>query len=173
MAVPPGTGEKVWPAARSVFEQALRPTDGIEAFLDATRSTPRCVASSSHPERIAHTLALTRLHDAFGSYLFSATQVARGKPEPDLFLYAAKSMGAAHERCLVTEDSRYGVAAARSAGMTAIGYTGASHVTAEHASALALAGTDTVQPDWRSVFSYVQQHSWGCRDEPMRNRPPG
>ena len=156
--VPPATADKVWPAARLAFEQALQPTDGIESFLHATRTTPRCVASSSHPERIAYTLALTGLREAFGPHLFSATQVARGKPEPDLFLHAAESMNAVPERCIVIEDSRYGIAAACAAGMTAIGYTGASHVTADHANVLSLAGATAVLPDWAGLLSYVDKN---------------
>src|SRR4051794_34530316 len=70
------------------------------------------------------TLGLTGLFDRFEGRIFSADDVARGKPAPDLFLHAADRMGAAPARCAVVEDSAYGVAAARAAGMRAYGYGG-------------------------------------------------
>ena len=62
----------------------------------------------------------------------SATMVARGKPAPDLFLYAAEQLRAAPTRCLVIEDSAAGIDAAVAAGMTAIGFSGGSHCGPEH-----------------------------------------
>lgn len=68
------------------------------------------------------TLGKTGLLDFFDGRIFGAGQVARGKPEPDLFLYAATQVGLPPNRCVVVEDSRYGVAGARAAGMKAIGF---------------------------------------------------
>jgi len=67
-----------------------------------------------------------RLRDHVRAQHFSAAEVAQGKPSPDLFLFAARAMGAAPEDCLVIEDSVAGVAAARAAGMTVFGFVGAS-----------------------------------------------
>ncbi len=103
-----------------------------------------CVASSSSPERLRHTLSLVRLHDRFHPNIFSAADVARGKPAPDLFLYAADRMGIRPQRCVVVEDSLPGVAAAVAAGMTAIGFTGGSHCRPGHGSRLAEAGAALV-----------------------------
>lgn len=86
-----------------------------------------CVASSSPPERIRLALAIAGYGGLFEPNIFSASMAARGKPHPDLFLYAAQQMGAAPEQCLVVEDSAPGVLAAASAGMEAFGFTGGSH----------------------------------------------
>ena len=82
----------------------------------------RCVASSGEPEKMRLSLGLSGLLPAFGGHLFSAMQVARGKPAPDLFLFAAERMGTPPPRCVVIEDSAAGVEAACAAGMTAYGY---------------------------------------------------
>ena len=94
----------------------------IEA-LDAI-AVPTCVASSGTHERIRFSLGLTGLLERFEDRIFSATDVERGKPAPDLFLHAARSLGVDPSRCAVVEDSPFGVAAARSAGMRAFGYAG-------------------------------------------------
>ena len=103
------------------FRQELRPVPGIEAALDCL-TVPVCVASGSEPARIRLSLELTGLLPRFEGRIFSATQVARGKPAPDLFLFAAQSMGAAPARCVVVEDSLLGVQAAVAAGMPVFGY---------------------------------------------------
>ena len=86
-----------------------------------------CVASSSAPERLRLALGLTGYDALFAPNVFSSAEVERGKPWPDLFLFAARAMRAAPRDCLVVEDSVAGVAAARAAGMTVFGFTGASH----------------------------------------------
>jgi HAD superfamily hydrolase (TIGR01509 family) len=96
---------------------------GVVAALDAI-DLPTCVASSGTHERIETTLAAVGLLDRFAGRIFSAGDVPRGKPHPDLFLYAAERMGAEPDRCLVVEDSPHGVAAAKAARMTVIGYAG-------------------------------------------------
>jgi HAD superfamily hydrolase (TIGR01509 family) len=96
---------------------------GVVAALDAI-DLPMCVASSGTHERIETALARVGLFARFAGRIFSADDVPRGKPYPDLFLYAAERMGAEPGRCLVVEDSPYGVAAARAARMTVIGYAG-------------------------------------------------
>jgi HAD superfamily hydrolase (TIGR01509 family) len=105
------------------YERELRPIKGIEAALDAI-SAQACVASSSEPAELAFKLKLTGLYERFAGRIFSANEVARGKPAPDLFLHAAERMGVAPAACVVVEDSQYGVQAARAAGMGALGYAG-------------------------------------------------
>src|SRR5207253_1513189 len=85
---------------------------------------PPCVASSGTHERMRYTLGLTGLYDRFAGRIFSSSEVARGKPAPDIFLYAAERMGVDPAACAVVEDSRYGVEAARAAGMLVFGFTG-------------------------------------------------
>ena len=83
---------------------------------------PTCVASSGEHERMRRTLGRTGLHADFEGRIYSATEVERGKPHPDLFLHAADRMGADPARCVVVEDSPFGVRGAVAAGMTALGY---------------------------------------------------
>ena len=111
------------PMYRRAMEAELEPVEGVVAALDQI-STPTCVASSSAHDYLRFTLGLTGLLKRFDGRIFSATDVANGKPAPDLFLHAAATLGVAPDRCAVVEDSRYGVEAARAAGMRAFGYAG-------------------------------------------------
>jgi HAD superfamily hydrolase (TIGR01509 family) len=108
---------------RDAFDAELTAVDGVVEALDAL-TAPVCVASSTSHRGLRHTLGLTGLYDRFAGRIFSAADVARGKPAPDLFLHAARSLGVDPARCAVVEDSPYGVAAARAAGMRAYGYCG-------------------------------------------------
>ena len=124
------------------FETDLKPIEGVrEAILSLPY--PRCVASSSVPERIALSLRVTGLSDLFDD-IFSSTQVPRGKPAPDLFLHAASSMNARPEDCVVIEDSVAGVQAALAAGMRVIGFAGGGHCGPDHAEKLRQAGAPVV-----------------------------
>ena len=108
---------------REAFEAELKPVSGILEALEGILS-PTCVASSGTHARIRYTLGLTGLYTRFVGRIFSASEVAHGKPAPDLFLHAANRMGVHPAACAVVEDSRYGVEAARAAGMRAFGYAG-------------------------------------------------
>jgi len=103
------------------MRRELQPIPGVPALL-AGLTLPRCVASSSELEKIALSLELTDLGRHFGPHIFSAEQVARGKPEPDLFFHAASQMGVAPDRCLVVEDSLPGATAGIRAGMVVQAY---------------------------------------------------
>ena len=137
------------------FETELQPVRGVR---DAVLALPhrRCVASSSTPDRIALSLRAAGLADLFGD-LFSAVEVKRGKPAPDLFLHAAARMGAAPEECVVIEDSAFGVRAARAAGMRVIGFAGGGHCGPEHKSKLIAAGADRVIADMRQLPETVAE----------------
>jgi HAD superfamily hydrolase (TIGR01509 family) len=104
-------------------DAGLTPVDGLPEALDAL-TVPVCVASSGSHDKMRHTLGRTGLYERFTGRIHSSTEVARGKPAPDLFLYAARRMGADPEACVVVEDSRPGVLAARAAGMRSFGYAG-------------------------------------------------
>ena len=121
------------------LERELRPVRGVADAL-ARLHGPRCVASSSDRERIGLTLRLTGLDAFFGDHIFSGTEVARGKPAPDLFLHAARAMGVAPARCVVVEDAVAGVRAGVAAGMPVVGFTGGSHTDPGHAERLRKAG---------------------------------
>ena len=108
------------------FERDLKPVPGIAAALQQLQF-PRCVASSSQPERIRLSLKLTGLIDLLDPHIFSATMVKNGKPAPDLFLFAAKTMGVDPRDCVVIEDSPAGIQAAKAAGMRVFAFTGGTH----------------------------------------------
>jgi len=105
------------------FEKELEAVSGVAAAIDAIR-VPICVASSGSHAKIRTTLGLTGLLQRFEGRIFSAEDVDDGKPAPDLFLHAAASMGVEPSECIVVEDSRFGVEAARAAGMRVLGYAG-------------------------------------------------
>ena len=107
------------------FEQELLPVAGIEDALQRIQ-LPFCVASSASHEKMRTTLGATGLLPRFLGRMFSATEVGRGKPDPALFLHAAKTMGGAAEASVVVEDTVVGVQAARAAGMTAYAYSAAA-----------------------------------------------
>lgn len=109
------------------FETELRPTPGIVELLEGF-TLPTCVATSSSPPRVKRTLELTGLARFFGPHVFTASQVERGKPAPDLFLFAAEKMGVSPGRALVVEDSIPGLIAANAAGMPVLAYTGGGHI---------------------------------------------
>lgn len=126
-----------WPAyirdeTLKAFAEGLSPVEGIESVLLklAARNRPYCVASSGKFEKMRYTLGATGLLPLVENVLFSAEQVGRGKPAPDLFLYAAREMGHAPETCVVIEDSVPGVQAAVAAGMPVLGYAGDPHTDA-------------------------------------------
>lgn len=103
------------------FDRELTTVPGVEGALERIR-VPTCVASSGTHERIRRALAATGLLSRFEGRIFSAEDVAQGKPAPDLFLHAARSLGVAPSRCAVVEDSPLGVDAANAAGMLAFGF---------------------------------------------------
>lgn len=108
------------------FRLELKAIEGMAETLDRLEM-PRCVASSSQPERIRYSLGLTGLLEKFEPHIFSATMVKNGKPAPDLFLHAASRMGVEPANCIVIEDSPAGILAAKAAGMCVFAFTGGSH----------------------------------------------
>ena len=105
------------------FSQNLQPVAGIVEALDSIK-LPICVASNGSHEKMQFTLGLTGLLPRFEGRIFSASDVARGKPAPDLFLHAASVLGYAPPDCVVVEDSLAGVQAALAANMRVIAYAG-------------------------------------------------
>ena len=96
-------------------------------------------------------LTCAGLFDRLAPHIFSATQVKRGKPAPDLFLFAAEQMNAKPERCVVIEDSVPGVTGARAAGMVVLGFHGGSHCVPGHAAMLRAAGAAVTFDDMRQL----------------------
>jgi HAD superfamily hydrolase (TIGR01509 family) len=107
----------------AAFATGLTAVDGVTDALDGLTAAV-CVASNGDHAGIRRSLDIVALSDRFEGRVFSAADVPRGKPAPDLFLHAARSMGVEPRACAVVEDSAYGVRAARAAGMRAFGYCG-------------------------------------------------
>ncbi len=128
------------------FRTELHPIPGAADVLRRL-GCRYCVASSSNPERLRLSLGLTGLLELLEPHIYSASMVARGKPAPDLFLHAARDMGADAGACVVVEDSPVGIAAARAAGMRVFAFTGGSHA----GNAVLLAELAAAKPDL--VFS--------------------
>ena len=141
-------------ATLKFYEGDLR---AIRHIADAIAAIelPKCVASSGTPEKIRHGLDCAGLYDALAPHIFSATQVARGKPAPDLFLFAAEQMGASPARCVVIEDSVPGVSGARAAGMAVLGFHGGSHCLPGHAEKLRAAGAAVTFDDMRQLPALI------------------
>jgi HAD superfamily hydrolase (TIGR01509 family) len=105
----------------AAFRTELRAMPGIEEALDRL-DVPFCVASSGDHEKMRTTLGITGLWPRFAGRVFSVTQVARGKPAPDVYLFAARQLGADPAACVVVEDTPPGVQAGVAARMTVFGY---------------------------------------------------
>jgi HAD superfamily hydrolase (TIGR01509 family) len=121
--LPPGFEQRYERLIRQAFTGKLAPVDGVVEALERI-TLPGCVASSGTHEYLRYTLGLTGLYERFAGRIFSSEDVARGKPAPDLFLHAAQRMAAQPAGCVVVEDSRSGVEAARAAGMRVAAYAG-------------------------------------------------
>jgi HAD superfamily hydrolase (TIGR01509 family) len=125
-SLPEGFNEAYHARVFAAFQRELKPIEGVGPVLEklAAEGVPYCLASSGTHERIRVALRKTGLYELFGERrIFSAQDVGRGKPAPDLFLHAARTLGVPPERCAVVEDSPLGVQAARAAGMDVFGFT--------------------------------------------------
>jgi beta-phosphoglucomutase-like phosphatase (HAD superfamily) len=120
---------------------------------------PKCIASNSSHRHIQLVLTLTGLLHQFEGKLYSSHDVDRPKPFPDVYLYAARQMGAKPSDCVVVEDSVPGVQAAYAAGMTVFGYaqrSGFSEVAlSANRAALLAAGAKIVFNDMRQLSELV------------------
>jgi HAD superfamily hydrolase (TIGR01509 family) len=123
-AVPDDFLQQLDRRAYAVFERDLRPVAGVEAVLDALdrAGTPYAVASSGSHEKMQTTLGITGLYARLEGRITSATEVAHGKPAPDVFLLAAERLRVQADHCVVVEDSLLGIEAALAAGMRVIGF---------------------------------------------------
>lgn len=139
-----------WGTLSRIFERELTMTAGFRTFLD-TVTCRRCVATNSSPTRVAKTLEVLGLNHVFGADVFTSSQVKRGKPAPDLFLFAAKHMRAETSRTLVIEDSETGVQAALAAGMTVWRYLGANHFSNETKRKIEATSPVPVIQDWSQL----------------------
>ena len=140
------------------FTEELQSLPGVREAVSLIEG-PRCVASSTSLVPLKRNLATAGLIDLFDPHVFSASQVSRGKPHPDVFLFAAETMGVRPEKCLVIEDSVPGVLAARAAGMPVIGFTGVAHDRARISARLKEAGAMAVidhMDEWPAMVKAIR-----------------
>lgn len=143
--------------------QSVESVPHVATALDGIRQNI-CVASSGIHEKIRTCLTRAKLYDRFTPHIFSASQVTRGKPEPDLFLFAAAQMKAPPNRCVVIEDSLPGILGATAAGMTVLGFRGGAHYLEKPARAptsetLREAGAVRVFDDMRQLPAIIDEIS--------------
>ncbi len=134
-------------------ENRLFPVEGVEAVLQTLQvnKIPFCVASNGKHEKMAVTLVKTNLLHYVEGHVFSFEDVTRGKPAPDLFLHAAKTMGVPAAQAIVVEDSLTGVIAAKAAGMRALAYC------PPEADGLANSLTEKMRDLGAEVFTHMNQ----------------
>jgi len=147
--------------ARPRMRAEVQPVPGIAAFLDARPGLAVCIASSSGYEWLDHCVDKFGLRARFGKNVFSARDVANGKPAPDIFLHAAERMRVDASHCLVVEDSPSGVVGAKAAGMRVIGFLGGSHVRPEHGDRLVAAGAHHLARSFAEVSSLLRPQQIG------------
>ncbi len=144
----PGDFEEVYRQRSWIaFEAELEPIKGIPELLE-NLTVATCVASNGPRNKIDFNLRVTKLDHYFEKNIFSAYDIQRWKPLPDLYLHASKRMGITPEKCIVVEDSTHGVEAALAAGIRVLGYPGG----ATSAEALAKAGAEIIE-DMREVLT--------------------
>jgi HAD superfamily hydrolase (TIGR01549 family) len=151
----PTFSDDVKAATLARFRTHLREVSGASDFIRRHSHLPRCIASSSSADRLALSLEVLRLTEEFDGIVFSADLVPRGKPHPDIFLYAADKIGIAPAHCLVIEDSRSGVLAGVAAGMTVLGLCAGAHIQDGHADKLKEAGAAHVATSWEEASVFV------------------
>ena len=147
--------EEMRVALYAAFRAELQPIAHVAETLDALPCA-FCVASSSQPERIELSLEVTGLWPRFRGRAFSATMVRNGKPAPDLFLLAARTLGHDPADCLVVEDSPAGIEAAQAAGMRVAAFTGGGHAQSQvHRDRVAALAPDAIIDDMRLLLNVL------------------
>jgi HAD superfamily hydrolase (TIGR01509 family) len=152
--LPTGFMEHHLAEVRALFARELQPIAGVREAV-AGLTVPYCVASSTRLPSLVANLGTAGLIDLFAPAVFSASQVKRPKPAPDVYLYAASQMGADPTDCLVVEDSVFGVEAARRAGMRVIGFLGGAHVGPGLGERLLAAGAERLLTTMRGLSASI------------------
>lgn len=148
--LPKGFFAELHSEKHAAMEREIRPIEGVEAFTGGL-NIPFAVASSAGVKSLAMKLRVAGLDALFAPHVYSADLVARGKPAPDLFVYAAQRLDVAPRACLVIEDSVNGVQAAIAAGAVCWGFTGGGHCPAGHDERLIAAGAHAVHDSFAAI----------------------
>jgi HAD superfamily hydrolase (TIGR01509 family) len=141
-----------------LYARELKVVEGVLPALEALMPQHFSVASNSPFERVEAALRITHLTRFFGNRITTFEHVARGKPEPDVFIEAARRAGYAPEDCIVIEDSVTGVTAAHRAGCRVLGFTGTHPHPQEQASKLLAAGAATTFHAMRDLPGLVAEN---------------
>jgi HAD superfamily hydrolase (TIGR01509 family) len=141
-----------------LYARELKVVEGVLPALEALMPQHFSVASNSPFERVEAALRITHLTRFFGNRITTFEHVARGKPEPDVFIEAARRAGYAPEDCIVIEDSVTGVTAAHRAGCRVLGFTGTHPQPQEQAGKLLAAGAATTFHAMRDLPSLVAEN---------------
>lgn len=141
----------------AVFAERLRAMPGMaETLAHLSPSHAMCVASGSRFSLLLRSLSATSLDRFFGGHVYAAEMVERGKPAPDLFLFAADRLRVQPEECIVIEDAVAGIVAARAANMRVIGFLGGSHCGPQTARDLMKAGADSLAEDAKALSAIIE-----------------
>lgn len=152
--LPVDFAETVHTRSIAAYRSALRAMPGIHEAL-AKIHVPICVASSSEPDKLRLGLHLTGLEDRFHPNILSASMVKRGKPAPDIFIFAAGWLRTPPSQCVVIEDSVAGTTAAVQAGIRVLGFIGGSHCPPNHGQRLREAGASDIVPNMHALPSVL------------------
>ena len=139
----------------AALAQSLGPIAGVRDALQRV-PLPAAVVSNSRLARVQASVRRAGLTEIFGTRVFSAEQVARPKPYPDVYLFAAQQLGVEPSRCLVVEDSVAGLNAARAAGMKTIAFVGASHIPDGYAQVLRNLGVTRIIEQMEQLPALVE-----------------
>jgi HAD superfamily hydrolase (TIGR01509 family) len=139
------------------MKNGLRPVPGaVEAVDTLSAKYKTCVASNGERDNVIQSIKAIGVYGYFGEdRTFTKIQVPRGKPFPDLFLFAAQKMGIAPEKCLVIEDSLPGAQAGMAAGMQVIGITAVCHEPEVVAENMKKAGVATIFHTWAEILGHI------------------
>lgn len=142
----------------AAYAKELKAIDGVETLLKSL-GNKFCVASTTRLEQLKKNLDSVGLKQYFGENIFSASQVERPKPFPDVFLFAAKNMGFSPDECIVIEDSPTGVKAGINAQMQVFGFTGAGHIVDGHAETLLNAGATATFSKMADFYEVISRYN--------------
>lgn len=134
----------------------LLPLEGASDFIKSLDVKKAVASNTTYTHWLSDKMKFTGLYDLFAPHIYAAEVVERGKPAPDLYLYAAARLGVAPEHCLVIEDSPTGATAAVAAGMHTIGFVGASDIPDGHVEKLLTVGVQQVFSNFTDVRQYVE-----------------
>lgn len=158
IALPPD----FWPAVRAehrrLFESELQAIPGMDTLFRSIK-TRKSIVSNGSVQHVELCLRQVQLLDALDGHIFSAEHVERPKPHPDVYEYALRTLQLSEKQVVVVEDSPAGVEAAKSAGLTVVGFLAATHIHDGHADTLKAKGADHIAADTAGLQKIFQQLS--------------